>query len=190
MDEQLLNDLKAGKNQAFEQIYKDYYKMTATFVKNNSGTENDARDVFQEAMIALVKSIRKPTFKLTAKLSTYLFSIARQIWLYKIRQNKRLPLADLNETNDTFIELGEEDILLKKEFEDTYLLVEKYLQTMKDGCRTIIMDFYYKKFSLSIIAEKLGIQPNSAKLKKHRCMKSLQKKLAKDPEYKKLRNIN
>ena len=56
-------------------------------IHSNGGRPQDAEDVFQEALIILVGKIRKSDFKLTAKLSTYLFSVCRFLWKDKRKEN-------------------------------------------------------------------------------------------------------
>ena len=89
----LLEGLKRGESSAFEQVYRRYYRMVENYVLKNNGLEDDAQDVFQETLMALVKSIQKPDFQLSAKLSTFIYGISSRIWLLKLRNRKEvLPL--------------------------------------------------------------------------------------------------
>jgi RNA polymerase sigma factor (sigma-70 family) len=188
MDENLLNDMKAGKSQAFEQIYKDYYRMTATYVKNNNGTEDDAKDIFQEAIMVLVKNFKKTDFKLTAKLSTYLYSISRQLWLYKLRGKKNYPTLDISEGKEPFIDLEDEELTRKQYKEQKHVLIETILEQLKEDCKELIKSYYYKKLSLGVIAKQMDYTSAFVKVKKNRCMNAFKKKIEQNPDYKNLQN--
>lgn len=180
----LLNDLKQGKSTAFEQLYQKYYKMVASFIKNNKGTEDDARDIFQEAIFALIKNLQKPDFELKAKLGTYLYSIARYLWLHQLRGKKNLAVVDIAEGVEPFVDMGEEEIQRKQELEKKHELLQKVLKGLKEDCRKLIIAYYYKKISLKTYAEQAGYTYAFTKVKKNRCMNGFKKRMAQEPEYK------
>jgi DNA-directed RNA polymerase specialized sigma24 family protein len=49
----LLKALANNDSRAAETIYKDNFNMVLAFILNNNGSYDEARDIFQEAMIAL-----------------------------------------------------------------------------------------------------------------------------------------
>ncbi|MEJ0080141.1 MAG: hypothetical protein WDM78_04070 [Puia sp.] len=51
----LLKGLAANDRKAIETIYRVHYSMIQTLVINNNGTSDDARDIFQEAIIVYTK---------------------------------------------------------------------------------------------------------------------------------------
>lgn len=80
-DQKLTRSIKAGENHLLESFDKKNFPIIAHYVKQNKGNEEDAQDIFQEAIIVLVGKVKKPDFILTATLSTYLFAISKNIWL-------------------------------------------------------------------------------------------------------------
>ena len=100
-EQELLESLRAGKSGAFEQIYRNYYRMVAGMIQKNSGSEEEIEDVFQETLFILVKKLRQPDFKLTAKLGTFLYSISRNLWLQKLQKKGKSPLVNLPEDFST-----------------------------------------------------------------------------------------
>ena len=82
--EQELAVLRAiGNNEkaAIEAVYKENFSLIQHFVVSNNGSEDDARDVFQEAMMVLYEKSRNPEFELTCQIKTYLYSVSRRLWL-------------------------------------------------------------------------------------------------------------
>jgi len=90
-----LNDRKA-----IETIYKRHYNMVQALVLNNSGYPDDARDIFQEAMIVLYEKVRSGSFELNCQLKTFLYSVCRRLWLKRLGQLKR-SFSEVENLQDT-----------------------------------------------------------------------------------------
>jgi len=86
----LLQRLKREDSAAFALLYDFYYPQVAAYIQQNSGSLADAEDIFQETIVVLLQKLRMPGFTLTAGLQTYLYAIARNLWLKKLRDEKRL----------------------------------------------------------------------------------------------------
>ncbi len=173
-DKKLLLELKQGKVQAFDELYARYFKMAASFVQNNGGNGEDTKDVFQETLFVLVKKLRQPDFQLTAKLSTYIFSIVRHLWLKRLRQRGRYQLVEQNQQLET-IPLNDSDLVVKQEMEQKHELIAQTMAKLKAECRQIILASYYEKLPQAEIAEKFGYAVKFVRVKLHRCMESLRK---------------
>lgn len=181
-EKQILYALKRGDQKTYQQMYIDYYKMAFSFITQNGGSKEDAEDLFQEALIVLIGHIRKPKFKLTSKLSTYLYSIIRQMWLYKLRSKKHT--VELKEIKTEFVELPELCIDDEEVFETKHQLVEQLLKDISEECRKIIIDYYYKNLKLKDIGYAMNYTNSFVKVKKNRCMNSFIKKIKAHPDYK------
>jgi len=90
----LLKGLAAGDRKIIEGIYKDHFNMIQSLIVNNNGTADDARDIFQEAMVVLYEKVRTGSFELNCQLKTYLYSVSKRLWLKRLQQNNRLFTQD------------------------------------------------------------------------------------------------
>jgi RNA polymerase sigma factor (sigma-70 family) len=172
-DEQnLIEDLKNNQAAAFDYVYRQYYKMTAQHVGTNRGTKDDAQDVFQEALIVLVKNLRKPDFKLSAKLSTYLFAISKKYWLYKLRGDKGSAVEIENLNTDHLREDGD-DLFGENDYDVKHTIIGEVFHQMKEDCRELLTQYYFNKSALGEIAKKMGWSDDFVKVKKRRCMDAL-----------------
>ena len=61
----LLKGLAKNDRKAIETIYKDHYNMVQAMVVKNNGTIDDAKDIFQEAMIVLYEKVKSSSFELS-----------------------------------------------------------------------------------------------------------------------------
>lgn len=53
------------------------------------GNAADAKDIFQDAMIELIKMAEDSSFKLTSSIKTLLYSICKNRWMDRSRHSKR-----------------------------------------------------------------------------------------------------
>ncbi len=173
-EDSLLAALKKGDNKAFKEVYRLAFGKVENFILLNSGQEDDARNIFQDSMIVLLKAIKKPDFKLTSKISTYVYSISRNIWLKYIRDKmgKEVNIIDDDESN--FITIAEEDDDTI-EIEERYELVRKEIENLGEPCKTIIMLAHYQKLKHEEIAQMMEYTKDYVRIRLFRCMASLRK---------------
>ena len=171
-EDRLIEGLKLNEDAAFEFVYRQYYKMTAQYVGTNKGSKDDAQDVFQEALIVLVKNLRNKDFKLSAKVSTYLFAIAKKYWLYKLRGNKDSSLEIENLNTDHLIE-DDSGLLAENEYDVKHSIIGEVFHQMKEDCRELLTQYYFNKSALGEIAKRMGWSDDFVKVKKRRCMDAL-----------------
>ncbi|MDC8003372.1 sigma-70 family RNA polymerase sigma factor [Aureisphaera galaxeae] len=79
---------KAERDFALRAVYKGNKEKVCSFVLRNQGSESDAKDIFQEAMIAFYENVRDGKFKGESAIGTYLYSIAKFKWLNQIKKDK------------------------------------------------------------------------------------------------------
>lgn len=185
----MLDDLRRGDNRAFEQLYRDHYRMVDKMIRENNGTSNDAQDIFQETMIALARMVRKPNFEQKAKWSTLIFAIAKNLWRYRLRGHKpQLNVSLKEEYKEHIADESVEAALIEKEYNAKQKLFAKVLRTLKKDCQRLITGFYSEGLSLDTLAIELGITKQSTKVKKSRCLNGFKKAIAATPEYRNLKN--
>ena len=99
-EQALLKRLAANDRKAIETIYREHYSMVQTLVINNSGTSDEARDIFQDAVIVLYEKAKSGSFELHARLKTYIYEVCRRLWLKRLAVNQRFfgDLANAPET--------------------------------------------------------------------------------------------
>ncbi|MEO7306209.1 MAG: sigma factor, partial [Ferruginibacter sp.] len=82
----LLEGLASNDGTVIEAIYRDNYPMIQGFILNNNGNSDEARDIFQEAMIVIYEKAVSGNFELNCLLKTYLYSVCRRLWLKRLQQ--------------------------------------------------------------------------------------------------------
>jgi len=169
-DDALVAALRKGDNQALKFVYKTYWPMISRFVRENSGSEEDAEELYQEGIIALYEKFKSPDFILSCSIKTYIYSICRNKWL-NVLKGRRV-IVDLEE----YLEVSDlpEENLATVLPEDVEMI--EVISSMGDPCHSLLVGFYYHQLSLDNLAEKLQYaSANVAKQQKFRCIERLKK---------------
>jgi RNA polymerase sigma factor (sigma-70 family) len=173
-DNDFMVGLLNGNNDVLSALYKKYYNVVLKFILYNSGTSAAAQDIYQETIIVLFESVKKPGFELKCQLQTYIFSIAKRLWLKELKKNGKTFLFKESEENN-LVDVSED----LKEFDEKEAEIEKMNNSLIDlgePCSELIKDFYINKLSMEEIAEKFGYtNADNAKTQKYKCLQRLKK---------------
>ena len=172
-EQALLQGLANNDTKAIETIYKQNYNMVQSFVLNNNGTYDEARDIFQEAMIALYEKTKSESFVLTCKINTYVYSVCRRLWLKRLQQLGKFSssVESLEETVSV-----EEDIEIHRKRNAEYNIMERALGSMGEPCKSLLEGYYLKKMDMQALAKEFGYtNADNAKNQKYKCLMRLKK---------------
>jgi RNA polymerase sigma factor (sigma-70 family) len=170
----LLKGLALNDKQAVEQIYKDNYNTIQAFILNNNGSSDDARDIFQEAMIVLYEKAQLPQFELTCQLKTFIYSVCRRLWLKKLNQMQRYSNG-FNERLEETVPV-EEDIEQHEKKDADFNLMEVAMSKIGEPCKSLLDAYYVQKKQMQQIATDFGYtNADNAKTQKYKCLMRLKK---------------
>lgn len=162
-EKEIFDRIQKGDEKALEIIYKKYYRMMTKLVITNSGTEEEARDVYQDALVVFWQKARSGNLVLTSKMSTFIYSICQNLWRKELDRKKRLS----NEEKDTPTSIDMDSPEREK-------IMAKCLDQLGETCRKVLMYCYFDEMSMQEIAEKLGFaNTDTAKTKKYKCKQKL-----------------
>jgi len=164
-DQEILDKVKKGDESALDFLYKKNYKMMINMIIKNNGTEEEAKDVYQEALLAFWLKAASGKLEMTSKISTYIYSICQNLWRKELDRKSRLS----HEQKDGI----EPDTADQSE---RARLINICLNELGETCKKILYYFYYDDLSMDDIAEKMGFaNADTAKTKKYKCKKELDK---------------
>jgi RNA polymerase sigma factor (sigma-70 family) len=172
-EQALLKGLAQNDSKAIETIYKDNFNMVQAYILNNNGSYDEARDIFQEAMIALYEKAQSESFVLTCKINTYVYSICRRLWLKRLQQLGRYTnqVDGLEETVQV-----EEDLEIHEKRNADFTIMERALNSLGEPCRSLIEGFYIKKMDMQALSKQFGYtNADNAKTQKYKCLMRLKK---------------
>lgn len=175
-DSEVILGILNNSETALKRLYVAYFPMILQLVINNNGNEDDAKDIYQEAIIVLYNKVKAGDFELSSKLKTYIYSICRRLWLKRLTQLNRyggdvrdfeefLPGSELDDNEE---EHNDKALQFKR--------MESALQQLGEPCKTIMEDFYIKNRSMQDICERFGYtNADNAKTQKYKCLQRLKK---------------
>lgn len=174
--EGLLSRDTALCNKIAEFLYSENNKSISHYVLNNSGTLQDAEDLFQDSIITLIHQVWQEKYHLQddTKLSTYFFSVAKKNWLKKLEREGKKYNWELqfskNQSeiisNNSAIEI----MIEKEEIESSWAIFNQ----LGDLCKKVLTAYYFEEKTMEEIALKFGFtNAQAAKTRKFRCMQEL-----------------
>lgn len=172
-DQQLIVGMKEGSSDSLSEMYRTFFPMVLKMILNNNGDEEDAKDIFQEALIVLYDKVQQDDFTLNSQLKTFLYSVCRRLWLKRLNSKGffDLDIQDFAEHIPV-----DDDLQQHREKEMQFLLMEQSLKLLGEPCQTIIQDFYLHQLSMQEICEKFGYtNADNAKTQKYKCLQRLKK---------------
>jgi RNA polymerase sigma factor (sigma-70 family) len=162
-EKEIFDRICKGDEKALELLYKKYYRMMTKMVISNSGTEDEARDVYQDALVVFWQKARSGNLVMTSKMSTYIYSVCQNLWRKELDRKKRLS----NEEKDGAVHTDMDSPERNK-------IIAQCLNQLGDTCRKVLMYYYFDELSMQEIAEKMGFaNTDTAKTKKYKCKEKL-----------------
>lgn len=170
---EIFHAVKNNDGPALMQLYQDNYKAVERYILQNSGTADDAKDIYQEAFVAVWRNIQLDKFtpQHEGSLTAYILQISRNKWISHLRTSaikNTLPLQF--DATDTADEPTEEET-------DHIEMVAIHFKKLGDNCKELLSRFYYKKESLRSIGNSFSWTEATAKNNKYRCLEKLRKLL-------------
>lgn len=185
LDQYYLKGLATGDVAVVEMIYDQYFQGILHWVSNNSGSREDAEDVFQEAIVVLYQKVRSGDFVLTSSFFTFLFAICKNLWKKELRKRSRMT-GDLEKVPER--EDPDPLILECLYAREEQTLFRTVFEAMDAGCKALLSLFFQGK-SMQEIMDKLGLSSLSyTKKKKFLCKEKLVKGVQSDPRFQELKS--
>ncbi|MEM6725853.1 MAG: sigma-70 family RNA polymerase sigma factor [Bacteroidota bacterium] len=167
----IIQALKANDEQAMKKLYQLNYKKVERFVLQNSGNISAAKDIYQEAFIAMWRNVKLDKFQAQQAdaINGYLFRIAKNKWLDHLKSAHNRRMVSVDQYDNEQAEDEPEDDGLNQRLDHMHTAFEQ----LGNECKVLLKYFYYAKKSMKEIADLLSLDPASARNKKYRCMQRL-----------------
>jgi RNA polymerase sigma factor (sigma-70 family) len=157
-------------------LYKSNFKKVEAMILKNSGTKEQAKDIYQESFITVWKNVRENKFvpgNETA-INGYLYTIAKNKWMDYLRSPayKKRVSYDTVKMADPVHSYSENQVTVEA-FEKKLSVVMEAFNELGEACKTLLTRFYFEKKSMKEIAIELQLDTASTRNKKYRCMQTL-----------------
>lgn len=166
----IIEGIRKHDSKVLRYIYKKYFEVIKTLVKKNNGNDEDAQDIFQEAIIIIYRKINDNTLELSCSFSTYLYSVCRLLWLKQL-EKRRVRSEDLKVDDDLYDMIS----VVGSSFEtnDEYKLYQYHFSKLNKDCQKVLR-LFLEKVPLKEVAEIMGYKSEQyAKKRKFECKERL-----------------
>jgi RNA polymerase sigma factor (sigma-70 family) len=180
-DYKILESIRTGDNdRVLAYLYEKPLQKIRRYILSNHGTREDAHDIFQDAVVILFNQVKADKYNSSYEIDGFLYSVARNLWIDKVRREKRMVVKDLAETGE---HTDHQDHL-------TYLIVKEKSAALRsvfnrldEKCKKILYFVVYARLSMKEIGQRMGYSnENVAKSNHYRCKQYLAKMVKEDKE--------
>ena len=181
-DQHIIESIRKREDVAFKYLQVKFQDRIRLMVMDMGGTKEDAKDVFSEGLIALIRLVDQEDFELSCKLGTLIYALCKKSWKqqlekqvavrnYHVRKLESSPDWDFTEESD--------QQLYHEIFWESFKKLEKVCQEILEG--------YLKEISPKEIAEKLGYSYGYIRKRKSMCHNFLMKMIQNHPVFRKIK---
>ncbi|TZF81532.1 sigma-70 family RNA polymerase sigma factor [Pedobacter sp. BS3] len=171
-DQQYITALLTNNQVLIGQIYSKFFGKIKRYIVNNNGSEDDAADIFQEALIDIYQQAKHKAFVLTCPLEPFLLMVCKRKWLNELKKRAVIPVTN---QSDDLLSIGEDvfaqaEELLRQDEEARHFA--DMFKKLGERCQEIIRHSLTGE-AQEKIAETLGVTYGYLRKKKSECMATL-----------------
>ena len=182
-DSELLNQIKNGKNldEVIKYLYRSHFQKATIYIKQNSGNQEDAEDIFQDIVVSLIRLVQKEKFRGDCSIGTFMYTLVRNTWLNELKKNKRARVREEKyEHGKVKSEADISEYIVNRELKNQ---IVELIESLGENCKRILMAFYYDNLSIQEILVDLHYENEQVvRNKKYKCLQKLQENLASKPQ--------
>jgi RNA polymerase sigma factor (sigma-70 family) len=171
-DQQYITALVNNDTTLINELYVKYASKIKAMVLKNNGTESDAGDVFQEALLAIYQRAKTTNFVLTCPLDAYLYMICKNRWINELHKKSTKKVTFIDEDGYTLKEdVFNDAAIVQNQYERINLLQDKFKE-LGDGCKELL-ELSWSGLAMDEVAKKLRNSYGYIRKKKSECMAKL-----------------
>ena len=140
MEDKTIKLLQDGKvEKAFTKLYK-YFPKVEKHICINSGSKEEALDIFQEALVLLYRKVTGKELKPGTSPEGFLVNTCKFLWNNELRKKK----VRQGNSSDGLDRLEDSDNIQEKiQQEEQFKVIEKILHQIGEKCKDILTLFYF-----------------------------------------------
>ena len=190
-DAELVENIRLGKrmDETIRYLYRANFESLNWWIMNNSGSQQDAEDIFQEVLVSFIDLVQRNKFRGESTVKTFLFSLNRFAWLNELkRRGRAVAREEKYEKEQDRVGVDITEDIAGRETTD---MIMKLMDRIGETCKKILLLFYYENRSISEILADLHYENEQVvRNKKYKCLKQLEQMLNEKPSLKQtLKNL-
>ncbi len=175
-DQRYITALLQNDAVVVKEIYERFSSKVKNYLLQNNGNEDDAADIFQEALIDIYRQANEKSLQLTCPFEAFLLLICKRKWLNELKKSGRQQVTtDIEKLSN----IGEDVFALTEQMQvedERAKLFITMFEKLGDKCREIIRWCLSGK-PQEEVALALGVTYGYLRKKKSECMTELIKSI-------------
>lgn len=141
---------KRKRSAYFTEIYQKVTPYVYKRIKNQRGSQEDAEDVVQQAMLKLITNIKTGKFIPKGSFNSYFWGICFNIWRNTLKKRVKMPTNGLKE----YDKADEPEVEQQAELlfrEEVYDLVKEKLKKLSNKCQKLLQETIYEEKKMTTL---------------------------------------
>lgn len=184
-DQMYIEGLANNDSAIIQSIYKKFVPKVVSYIRNNSGDEDQAQDVVQEIMILLFNQAKAKKLQLSCPFDAYFFLLCKRKWLNELKKSSSKGVT----IDEDFLSVNEptaEMVSQTEIFDEKQQLFDAMFQKLGEKCQELLkLSFTIK--SMEEVAEKLQVTYGYVRKKKSLCTGQLTQWIQESNRFKSLK---
>jgi RNA polymerase sigma factor (sigma-70 family) len=171
-DQRYIDALVNNNIEVLEELYRKFSGKIKWMITHNNGSEADAGDIFQDALLAIYKKAKAGNFVLTCPFEAFLYTVCKYKWMKESVKRKHSTVT-INENEEYMID--ETSFKLIEEIElmqARHSLLSRKLEELSENCKQLLK-LSWSGISMEEVAQTLNISYGYARKRKSECMVKL-----------------
>lgn len=141
--------------------YTDYFPKACRYIQKNGGTLEDAKEIFQEAIVRLFEKKFLNSSDIENE-EAYLMQVIKNVWISMVEKNQKV------------VSIDPIDVMANEDASPINEKVYRMLKASGKRCLDLLQSFYYEKLSMRLLAERFGYKSErSATVQKFKCIEKV-----------------
>ena len=152
-----------ARQQLFITLYQKVFPAVAKHVAKCGGSFDEAKDVFQDALVNYYEKSRSAGAQINSSAGAYIYGTARYLWIKRYKDNSQTtPLVNAHDVAvETTLPIVQDKLL-------------SFLETAGKRCMELLRAFYYDQLPMAKIAPLFGFSGvRSATVQKYKCIEKV-----------------
>lgn len=183
-DHKLIKAILSGKDDhVLEVLYNELYPKIEYLILRNGGDQEEAQDIFQDAVVILYKQVKEDKFDQQYQIAGFVYTVSRNLWINRAkRKNRNTELPEDDQA--TPLEGNVMDDMLS---EERAQYIEHVLSKLDPKCKDLLIYSIFHNLSMKEISKLMNFNSEDvAKTKNYKCKKKLLKIIENNPNLKNL----
>jgi RNA polymerase sigma factor (sigma-70 family) len=183
-DKDILEGVRSGDNRVISYLIRIYFPRIKKYILRNKGNNNDAEDVFQEALVIIFDKLRQGGLQINKEFGSFLYGVVRVIWTKELNNRGWSYQLDGQKSYDW----EDQGLMVQFELRERQKMYDEYFNKLGDECKKLLQ-LFFNGIKIKEITQEMGFSTEQhTKNKKYICKKHLIENIRANPKFKEIKN--